>query len=215
VGGGVRRAAQDGPGAGGVLQGARRSRGGGGGESFLRVHWVAVPKAMRARRVNRRRCRAGARGAAAAAPTMAGAGEEAAEGAPLLPPPRRTRRTRLTAPVCRAGRVRQLRRCFHLIQGGLGRAAGSLSPSLPLRTPWRRGGREGRSCSLFSPSKPQTLLSDSRGGGGLAVCCVLCAVCWSGAAVHGRDRGGAAAQAVHTTSASSAGRRPRIPIWRD
>jgi hypothetical protein len=29
--------------------------GGGGGESFLRVHWVAVPKALRARRVNRRR----------------------------------------------------------------------------------------------------------------------------------------------------------------
>jgi hypothetical protein len=26
----------------------------GGGESFLRVHWVAVPKALRARRVNRR-----------------------------------------------------------------------------------------------------------------------------------------------------------------
>jgi hypothetical protein len=44
---------------------ARRSRsggggggGGGGGESFLRVHWVAVPKALRARRVNRRRRRA-------------------------------------------------------------------------------------------------------------------------------------------------------------
>jgi hypothetical protein len=29
----------------------------GGGESFLRVHWVAVPKALRARRVNRRRRR--------------------------------------------------------------------------------------------------------------------------------------------------------------
>jgi multisite-specific tRNA:(cytosine-C5)-methyltransferase len=27
----------------------------GGGESFMRVHWVAVPKALRARRVNRRR----------------------------------------------------------------------------------------------------------------------------------------------------------------
>jgi hypothetical protein len=26
----------------------------GGGESFLRVHWVAVPEALRARRVNRR-----------------------------------------------------------------------------------------------------------------------------------------------------------------
>eukprot|EP01047_Picozoa_sp_COSAG01_P056756 COSAG01_NODE_6473_length_3644_cov_5174.356841_4_plen_92_part_00 len=26
--------------------------GGGGGESFLRVHWVAVPQAVRARRVN-------------------------------------------------------------------------------------------------------------------------------------------------------------------
>jgi hypothetical protein len=41
---------------------ARRSRsggggggGGGGGESFLRVHWVAVPKALRARRVNKQR----------------------------------------------------------------------------------------------------------------------------------------------------------------
>jgi hypothetical protein len=30
---------------------------GGGGESFLRVHWVAVPKGLRARRVNRRRRR--------------------------------------------------------------------------------------------------------------------------------------------------------------
>jgi hypothetical protein len=29
--------------------------GGGGGESFLRVHWVAVPQASCARRVNRRR----------------------------------------------------------------------------------------------------------------------------------------------------------------
>jgi hypothetical protein len=29
--------------------------GGGGGESFPRVDWVAVPKALRARRVNRRR----------------------------------------------------------------------------------------------------------------------------------------------------------------
>jgi hypothetical protein len=30
---------------------------GGGGESFLRVHWVAVPKGSRARRANRRRRR--------------------------------------------------------------------------------------------------------------------------------------------------------------
>jgi hypothetical protein len=30
---------------------------GGGGESFLRVHWVAVPQGLRARRVNRRRRR--------------------------------------------------------------------------------------------------------------------------------------------------------------
>jgi hypothetical protein len=40
----------------------RRRRRGGGGESFLRGHWVAVPKVLRARRVNRsrtRRCRAG------------------------------------------------------------------------------------------------------------------------------------------------------------
>jgi hypothetical protein len=35
---------------------------GGGGESFLRVHWVAVPKALRARRVNRRRTRRRRRG---------------------------------------------------------------------------------------------------------------------------------------------------------
>eukprot|EP01047_Picozoa_sp_COSAG01_P023763 COSAG01_NODE_1447_length_10278_cov_47.625209_3_plen_198_part_00 len=34
-------------------------RGGGGGESFLRVHWVAVPEALRARRVNRCGCRRG------------------------------------------------------------------------------------------------------------------------------------------------------------
>jgi hypothetical protein len=33
----------------------KRMVGGGGGESFLRVHWVAVPQALRARRVNRRR----------------------------------------------------------------------------------------------------------------------------------------------------------------
>jgi hypothetical protein len=33
--------------------------GGGGGESCLRVHWVAVPEAVRARRVNRRRRRRG------------------------------------------------------------------------------------------------------------------------------------------------------------
>eukprot|EP01047_Picozoa_sp_COSAG01_P005163 COSAG01_NODE_174_length_23022_cov_528.590978_12_plen_168_part_00 len=31
----------------------RRRGGGGGGESFLRVDWVAVPEALRARRVNR------------------------------------------------------------------------------------------------------------------------------------------------------------------
>jgi hypothetical protein len=37
-----------GDGEGGVAQGD-------GGESFLRVHWVAVPEAVRARRVNRRR----------------------------------------------------------------------------------------------------------------------------------------------------------------
>jgi hypothetical protein len=33
--------------------------GGGGGESFLRVHWVAVPEPLRARRVNRWRRRPG------------------------------------------------------------------------------------------------------------------------------------------------------------
>jgi hypothetical protein len=32
----------------------REGGGGGGGESFVHVHWVAVPKALRARRVNRR-----------------------------------------------------------------------------------------------------------------------------------------------------------------
>jgi ankyrin repeat protein len=37
-------------------------RSGGGGESFPRVYWVAVPKASRARRVNRRRRTAAARG---------------------------------------------------------------------------------------------------------------------------------------------------------
>jgi hypothetical protein len=36
--------------------------GGGGGESFLRVHWVAVPEAVRARRVNRRWSGGGLRG---------------------------------------------------------------------------------------------------------------------------------------------------------
>jgi hypothetical protein len=45
-------------------QGAGGSGGGGGGESFPRVDWVAVPQALRARRVNRRR-RRGARGVAA------------------------------------------------------------------------------------------------------------------------------------------------------
>eukprot|EP01047_Picozoa_sp_COSAG01_P026762 COSAG01_NODE_1735_length_9365_cov_3.816318_11_plen_150_part_00 len=38
--------------------------GGGGGESFLRVHWVAVPKAVRARRVNNRHCEAAGRAVA-------------------------------------------------------------------------------------------------------------------------------------------------------
>jgi hypothetical protein len=48
---------------------------GGGGESFLRVHWVAVPKAMRARRVNRRRAHGGgAEAAGAAAHALRGAG---------------------------------------------------------------------------------------------------------------------------------------------
>jgi hypothetical protein len=43
----LRMTAQQGRGGGG-------GGGGGGGESFLRVHWVAVPEALRARRVNRR-----------------------------------------------------------------------------------------------------------------------------------------------------------------
>jgi hypothetical protein len=41
----------------GKAGGGTGGTGGGGGESFLRVHWVAVPKALRARRVNRRRRR--------------------------------------------------------------------------------------------------------------------------------------------------------------
>jgi hypothetical protein len=41
----------------GLRRGARGGGGGGGGESVLRVHWVAVPKVLRARRVNRRRPR--------------------------------------------------------------------------------------------------------------------------------------------------------------
>jgi hypothetical protein len=45
---------------------AELARGGSrGGESFLRVHWVGVPKGLRARRVNRRRRRVGAAAAAA------------------------------------------------------------------------------------------------------------------------------------------------------
>jgi hypothetical protein len=44
--------------------------GGDGGESFLRVHWVAVPKAVRARRVNRRRRLAGLAGGARPAPHL-------------------------------------------------------------------------------------------------------------------------------------------------
>jgi hypothetical protein len=39
------------------IVGAPSVRSSGGGESFLRVHWVAVPKALRARRVSRRRRR--------------------------------------------------------------------------------------------------------------------------------------------------------------
>jgi hypothetical protein len=46
-GGGVR--AEVGSAGGGGVRG-----GGGGGESFVRVHWVAVPQALRARRPNRR-----------------------------------------------------------------------------------------------------------------------------------------------------------------
>eukprot|EP01047_Picozoa_sp_COSAG01_P007289 COSAG01_NODE_275_length_19669_cov_8.676188_13_plen_200_part_00 len=53
------------PGEGGEDDCAPRARartgagGGGGGESFLRVHWVAVPEPLRARRVNRWRRRPG------------------------------------------------------------------------------------------------------------------------------------------------------------
>jgi hypothetical protein len=44
-----------------ALEQARKQEGGkDGGESLLRVHWVAVPEALRARRVNRRRRHAGA-----------------------------------------------------------------------------------------------------------------------------------------------------------
>jgi hypothetical protein len=44
---------------GGLHPAGLNAGGGGSGESFLRVHWVAVPEALRARRVNRspqRRC---------------------------------------------------------------------------------------------------------------------------------------------------------------
>jgi hypothetical protein len=41
-------------GGGGRGRGAAVGRPGGGGECFPRVDWVAVPKALRARRVNRR-----------------------------------------------------------------------------------------------------------------------------------------------------------------
>jgi hypothetical protein len=40
-----------------TTQAAAAAAAGGGGESVLRVHWVAVPKVLRARRVNRRRRR--------------------------------------------------------------------------------------------------------------------------------------------------------------
>jgi hypothetical protein len=53
--------------------------GSGGGESFLRAHWVAVPKAMRARRVNRRRRRRHPEEVEAAA--KAGAARAAGRGA--------------------------------------------------------------------------------------------------------------------------------------
>jgi hypothetical protein len=48
--------------AGADLGGGVRIGGGGEGESFHRVHWVAVPQALRARRVNRRRQRRRRRG---------------------------------------------------------------------------------------------------------------------------------------------------------
>jgi hypothetical protein len=50
-----------------MQQPAAAAGGGGGGESFLRVHWVAVPEALCARRVNRRPQRAAPLGAAAGA----------------------------------------------------------------------------------------------------------------------------------------------------
>jgi hypothetical protein len=40
----------------------RTPRAGAGGESFLRVHWVAVPEALRARRLNRRQWEDATRG---------------------------------------------------------------------------------------------------------------------------------------------------------
>eukprot|EP01047_Picozoa_sp_COSAG01_P033798 COSAG01_NODE_2504_length_7555_cov_3.189646_7_plen_198_part_00 len=40
-----------------LARGGGGGGGGGGGESFLRVHWVAVPKALRARRASRSRRR--------------------------------------------------------------------------------------------------------------------------------------------------------------
>eukprot|EP01047_Picozoa_sp_COSAG01_P028333 COSAG01_NODE_1900_length_8964_cov_121.219177_3_plen_169_part_00 len=49
------------------VEGGGGGGGGGGGECFLRVHWVAVPEALRARRANRRgrRRRRGGRAGAA------------------------------------------------------------------------------------------------------------------------------------------------------
>jgi hypothetical protein len=60
--------------------------GGGGGESFLRVHWVAVPQAWRARRVNRWRWRRRRRQPSA----EVWPATRAAAAAPALPPAART-----------------------------------------------------------------------------------------------------------------------------
>jgi hypothetical protein len=52
-----RRAKQKDRQKGGEGSPGKAGYGSGGGESFLRAHWVAVPKALRARRANRRRRR--------------------------------------------------------------------------------------------------------------------------------------------------------------
>jgi hypothetical protein len=81
--------------------------GGGGGESSLRVHWVAVPEAARARRVSRRRRRRrrrrGGAGVAADAAAPVPGGRAAAGGAPRWRRDRDRRRRGARAVVAGGG----------------------------------------------------------------------------------------------------------------